>query len=361
MKVVVFCHSLVSDWNHGNAHFLRGIVGELQAREHDVRVFEPAGGWSRANLIRSRGPEAVEAFAQRFPHLTSETYGDDLDLDAALGDADVVIVHEWNEPELVARIGRHHSTHPTYTLFFHDTHHRAATAPAEMGRFDLSGYDGVLAFGKVIRDIYIDRGWARRAWVWHEAADVRVFRPLDDVDPTRDLVWVGNWDDEERTKEIEEFLLGPARALDLEGTIHGVRYPETAIEAVTEAGLEYRRWVANYEVPDVFARHRATVHVPRRPYTSRLPGIPTIRVFEALACGIPLVCAQWDDVENLFTPGRDYLVARDGAEMTSRLKEVLTDEGLAEALRASGLRTIAARHTCAHRVDELSQILEEVG
>ena len=55
-------------------------------------------------------------------------------------------------------------------------------------------------------------------------------------------------------------------------------------------------------------RHRVTVHVPRRPYAQALPGIPTIRVFEALACGIPLVSAPWDDVEGLFRPGEDFLI-----------------------------------------------------
>ena len=58
-------------------------------------------------------------------------------------------------------------------------------------------------------------------------------------------------------------------------------------------GARYRGWLANARAPDVFARHLATVHVPRRFYVERLPGIPTIRVFEALACGIPLVSAPW--------------------------------------------------------------------
>ena len=52
------------------------------------------------------------------------------------------------------------------------------------------------------------------------------------------------------------------------------------------------------------------MHVPRGPYAEALPGIPTIRVFEALACGIPLVSAPWDDCEGLFQPGRDYLSRR---------------------------------------------------
>jgi spore maturation protein CgeB len=106
----------------------------------------------------------------------------------------------------------------------------------------------------------------------------------------------------------------------------------------------------------VFATHAVTVHVPRRPYTAALPGIPTIRVFEALACGIPLVCSPWDDVEGLFRPGRDYLVARDGAEMREAIGSILSDPGLAHSLRERGLQTIARSHTCAHRVDELLSI-----
>jgi spore maturation protein CgeB len=80
-----------------------------------------------------------------------------------------------------------------------------------------------------------------------------------------------------------------------------------------------------------------------------------------MACGIPLVCAPWDDAEGLFTPGTDYLVARSGREMESHLRDVLHDPDLAASLRESGLKTIAARHTCAHRVDELLAVAAELG
>ncbi len=91
-----------------------------------------------------------------------------------------------------------------------------------------------------------------------------------------------------------------------------------------------------------------------------LPGIPTIRVFEALACGIPLVCSPWDDAEGLFTPGQDFLIARDGPEMQRHLRTLLTDAAQARALAEHGLRTICARHTCAHRVDELLGIYASI-
>lgn len=98
------------------------------------------------------------------------------------------------------------------------------------------------------------------------------------------------------------------------------------------------------------------MHVPRRPYAKALPGIPTIRVFEALACGIPLISAPWDDVEGLFTPGRDFLMVRDGREMRAALATLLEQPALAAELAAHGRRTIEERHSCAHRVDELLAI-----
>jgi spore maturation protein CgeB len=357
MKLVIFCHSLISDWNHGNAHFLRGISTELLERGHELRVLEPAGGWSLQNLVARHGNEPVRDFARAFPHLQSVAYEEStLDLDRTLDGAGLVLVHEWNDPKLVRRIGAHRARSGGYRLLFHDTHHRAITRPREMEQLDLGGYDGVLAFGEVIRRLYLERGWAQRAWTWHEAADTRVFSPDPTVEPEHDLVWIGNWGDDERTDELREFLLLPARRLRLTGTIHGVRYPRGARIRIALTGMRYRGWIANHRTPRAFARHRLTVHVPRRPYTEALPGIPTIRPFEALACGIPLICAFWNDVEGLFRPGTDYLMARDGTEMRRLMREVLHDSALAQSLSRNGREAIRARHTCAHRVDELLAI-----
>jgi spore maturation protein CgeB len=101
------------------------------------------------------------------------------------------------------------------------------------------------------------------------------------------------------------------------------------------------------------------LHVPRRPYVEALPGIPTIRVFEALACGIPLLSAPWRDDERLFPPG-SFLMAESGAAMTAALRDVLNDSDRTASLSETGLRAIHARHTCAHRVTELMQIVESL-
>ncbi|CAN5798042.1 glycosyltransferase [soil metagenome] len=361
MRVIVFCHSLISDWNHGNAHFLRGIVSELLARGHDVRTWEPADAWSLANLTRDHGLEPRTAFQRAYPTLRPRQYDADLDLDAALDGADLVIVHEWNDPALVARIGNARGAGGEFLLLFHDTHHRAITAADEMAGYDLRHYDGVLAFGSILREIYLERGWTQRAWTWHEAADTRVFRPLPRDDVRGDLVWIGNWGDDERSAELREFLVDPVRELGLRAAVHGVRYPDDAQQLLVTAGIRYDGWLPNFLVPRVFAHYRATLHVPRRPYARSLPGIPTIRPFEAMACGIPLVSAPWDDTDGLFRAGTDYLVARNAAEMQEQLRCVLTDPVLAESLAISGRRTILERHSCVHRVDELLQICHELG
>jgi spore maturation protein CgeB len=361
MKLIMFYHSLISDWNHGNAHFLRGVVSELLARGHDVRVFEPVDAWSVTNLIADHGTSAIAAFHAAYPELRSVRYGAELELDVVLDGADAVIVHEWNEPALVAQIGRHRAAGGRYALLFHDTHHRSVTAPDEIARYDLAHYDGVLAFGQVIRDLYVERAWARRAWTWHEAADVRRFGP--GLGPKRDgdLVWIGNWGDDERSAELRAMLIEPARALKLRTQVHGVRYPEDARLALAAAGIHYAGWLANFHVPAVFAGHAVTVHVPRRPYVEALPGIPTIRMFEALACGIPLISAPWRDDEALFTAGTDYLMASDTHAMRRLLRAVLHDAELATSLARHGRAKILARHTCGHRVDELLAILAELG
>lgn len=364
MRIVMFYHSLVSDWNHGNAHFLRGVAGELLDRGHDVRIFEPADSWSLKNLQADYGDEPLERFRAAYPMLRSTRYVlDQLDLNEALDGADVVIVHEWNDHDLVRRIGRHRARGGGgggYRLLFHDTHHRAVTDAGSMAKYDLSHYDGVLAFGQVLRDLYLSRGWAKRAWTWHEAADARVFHPIEGQPCEGDLVWVGNWGDDERADELREFLLDPVRQLGLKARVYGVRYPQHARDALRDAGIEFGGWLANFDAPKVLARFKVTVHVPRRPYVQALPGIPTIRVFESLACGIPLVSAPWRDAERLFAPGDDYLVACNGRQMKRHLRRILDEPRLARQLAAHGRRTVLARHTCAHRADQLMQIISEL-
>jgi spore maturation protein CgeB len=359
MKCVLFCHAFSSCWNNGNAHFLRGVARELQKLGHEVVVYEPADGWSRLNAIRDGGEPSFSEVARLFPLIDVRQYDLSLDLDEALDGADLVLVHEWNSPDLIARIGARRAQGAPFTLLFHDTHHRAVTAPGELEQFDLDGFDGVLAFGDVLRQIYLKLGWANRAFTWHEAADTDLYRPLPHIKPLRDVVWVGNWGDDERSAELHEYLIGPVSALGLRGKIYGVRYPEVALQAIAAAGIEYGGWLPAHRVPAAFARAHLTIHVPRGPYARALPGIPTIRMFEAMACRIPIISAPWEDIEELFAPGT-YLRVRDGNQMKAALDMLLRDTDLAAATANAAYSHVVEHHTCRHRALELLDIADGI-
>ena len=229
MKIVYFTHSLASCWNHGNAHFLRGVLDELMERGHDVHALEPQGAWSLANLVGDHGEAGLDAYRAAYPLLASEAYAPDADIAELTDGADLVIVHEWNEPSLVATVGALKKSGATFTLLFHDTHHRAVSAPEEMQAYDLTGYDGVLAFGETLSEVYRRWGWGDRVWTWHEAADLKRFHPPAEEGERTGLVWIGNWGDDERSEELERFLFAPAQGAGLPLDIYGVRYPEAAL------------------------------------------------------------------------------------------------------------------------------------
>src|SRR5258707_13769531 len=111
MDIRYFAHSWVSDWNHGNAHFLRGLARELGRAGHKVRCYEGLGSWSLTNLLRHEGERAIDAidhFRKNYADLDIHFYKPQSDLQEYLArelrGADVVLVHEWNEPEVVNAI-----------------------------------------------------------------------------------------------------------------------------------------------------------------------------------------------------------------------------------------------------------------
>lgn len=460
MEIRIFAHSWLSDWNHGNAHFLRGLARALVRRGHRLRLYEPLatpwGDWSLSHLFQCeplRAMAAIQQFRGAYPELdvrffvppqakraaaapratgwhaaaarlaetgsgvavsasrrnvgtqaagtlsaaldamepgTPESVsGDALSrpwLDAAslawnrghdpsifrdcdvpvralcrqledeVRGADVVIVHEWNPPELVEALLQLRQRH-RFLLLLHDTHHRAASQPAELARLPLHQLDGVLVFGESLRRLYARQFGLKRLYVLHEAADVDLFRPDPAQPQSWDMVWIGNWGDDERTQEMEEYLLRPASRLRPRPVlVHGVRYPPEALQKLDAAGIHYGGYLPNLQTPAVYAASRLTLHVPRSPYRDGLGGIPTIRVFEALACGCPLVTSPWQDEEGLFKAGRDFLVASNGREMTALLLDLLDSETWRRQLAECGRATILERHTCAHRAQQLEEI-----
>lgn len=366
LKFRFFAHSWVSDWNHGNAHFLRGLVRELILLGHEVRCYEELGAWSLTNLVRQEGEKAIEAideFRKIYPEIDVRFYQRDetLDrfLDTELRESDIVVLHEWNEPSLAnAVLARKQKF--GFRALFHDTHHRAYTNAGDILRFQLHLVDGVLAFGEAIRKIYRDGFGIPKVWTFHEAADTSVFRPREG-EKTIDLLWIGNWGDEERTRELQEFLVAPAmKTAGLRALVHGVRYPEAGLQMLQDAGISFRGYLPNLSAPAAYSHSLLALHVPRQQYTNGLSGIPTIRVFEALACGAPLLCSPWTDAEKLFRPGDDYVVVKNSNEMAAKVQELLRDETARRQITRNGLETIRNRHTCRHRAEQLLEICGEL-
>ena len=366
LRIHFFAHSWVSDWNHGNAHFLRGLARSLVRSGHHVRCYEALGSWSLTNLVRNEGELAVTAiddFRRLFPDLSVQFYNNDQTFAQFAADhlkeSDVVIIHEWNDPQVVNTILGLKQKYG-FKALFHDTHHRAYTSPRDILQFRLDLFDGVLAFGDAIRKIYTDGFGIPHVWTFHEAADTEHFQPLP-LEKKNDIVWVGNWGDDERTKELQEFLICPASTDPKRRVVvHGVRYPENAIKMLAQSGIEYRGYLPNLSAPYVYGQSKLTLHVPRKQYTNGLSGIPTIRVFETLACGIPLLCSPWEDMEGLFRPGVDYVCVPDGKALKAATEELLKDGRARAQIAANGLETIRNRHTCEHRADQLLDICEEL-
>lgn len=360
MKIVLFYHSVISDWNHGNAHFLRGIATELYRLGHEVRILEPANGWSLSHLVEERGEAAFDDFERNFPRLTPNFYHlENPNLDPYLRDADLVIVHEWNDPFLIELVGRKKCEFG-YKLLFHDTHHRAKSEPDAMNRNRLAAYDGVLAFGDPIRDLYLKNGWVDKAWTWYEAADDAHFYPRRPPYKEGDLVWVGNWGADRCADFFEEILIKPVRDLKISATLYGSGFPDPLLEKIRRAGIRFKGYLPSTAIPEVYSKYHCTIHIPRSPYCDELPGIPTIKTFEAMACGIPLLSAPWRDAHMLFKPGEDFLISHNAREMTRNLNQVIKSETLRSYLSRNGLRTVQEKHLCSHRVEQLFGILRQI-
>lgn len=362
LRIAYLAHSFRSDWNNGNAHFLRGLMRAMQGLGHEVLCFEPRSDWSIENLAAEpQGEASLQQFAGTYPDLHVAMYdaGDTRFWRRALEGVEVVILHEWNPPAL-ANVLLDLRESMRFRLLLHDTHHRASSSPEQIRLFGTDRFDGVIAFGEALRCIYRRRFGLTRVWALHEAADTTVFRPLAGREKKHDVVWIGNWGDDERSREISEFLLEPAKRMTRRKfTIYGVRYPAHALDALADAGVEYGGYLPNLQALQTYAESRLTVHIPRQQYSQAMDGIPTIRVFEALACGIPLISAPWNDSEHLFREG-DFLSARNVDEMQAQMERLLGDGAAAEAQAQRGLETVLARHTCGHRAEELAAICEEV-
>jgi spore maturation protein CgeB len=272
----------------------------LQARGHSTICYEHADNWSLANLLKLN-PNAISQFKRKFPDLRFGTYPmEDVEsvLRQRLAGADVALVNEWNEPQVIRTIGRLCHELGVVALF-HDTHYRVVLDDTYRQQLGLEHFGHILAFSPSVADRYRSLGYTN-VTVLHEAADTTVFMPAD-VPKSTDVIFVGNYGDGDRSEELEEYVFAPRRNLpDLRYALYGVRYPEHVVARLNDGlDISYGGWLANVDVAHAYSAARVVLHVPRRQYVRLLPGTPTIRVFEALASRACLISLPWADTDAL--------------------------------------------------------------
>ncbi|HET9982719.1 MAG TPA: glycosyltransferase [Longimicrobiales bacterium] len=353
MKLVVFGLTISSSWGNGHAMLWRGLCRALAARGHHVAFFEhdvpyyastrdlwevPGGG----ELILYDDWEALRPVARR-----------------RLADADVAMVTSYcydavPASELVlgspARLRVFYDMDTPVTLAAVRSGQGVAYLPDQgLGDFDLVlSYTG----GRALTELR-DRLGARRVAPLYGHVDGELHRRVAPVDGYRaDLSYLGTYA-ADRQEVLDRLMLEPARRLpDRRFVIGGALYPH---DFPWTPNIFFVRHMPLAEHPAFYSSSRMTVNVTRRAM-AEMGYCPSGRLFEAAACGCPVLSDTWEGIDAFFEPGAEILAAADTEQAMAAL--ALSDDELGRIGRAARERTLA-EHTAAHRVLELESILEE--
>jgi spore maturation protein CgeB len=343
MRVVFLGLSITSSWGNGHATNYRALVRELSSRGHEVLFLERDVPWYAAQRDLPRPPWGRTELYCSMEEL--ERHAEDI---AA---ADLVVIGSY-VPEGVAvaewvleRAGgavAFYDIDTPVTLGKLRRGDAEYLSPGLVGRFDL-----YLSFtgGPTLETLEEEYG-ARRAIAFHCLVDPDAYRPLE-APPRWDLGYLGTYSDD-RQPVLERLLIEPARrAPQRRFSVAGPQYPE-AIE--WPAKLERIEHVAPGDHPRFYASQRFTLNVTRA--EMRAAGwSPSVRLFEAAACGVPVISDRWEGLDQIFVPGEEILIADSGEDVLRYLDEVGEEERRAIGARAR--RRVLAEHTAARRCEQL--------
>jgi len=344
LRVVVLGLSITSSWGNGHATNFRGLVRALAGRGHDVLFLErdvpwyaahrdlPQPPWGRAELYGS-----VEELRERF--------GD------AVAEADLVLLGSYvPEGVAVAELAFELARGP---VAFYDIDTPVTLAAVERGACEyltpetMARFDLYLSFTGGPTLERLERGFGvRRARAFHCFVDADAYRPLE-VEERWAAGYLGTYS-ADRQPPLERLLLEPARARpDLSFVVAGPQYPD---EIAWPANVERIEHLAPPDHPAFYAAQRFTVNVTRDDMR-RAGWSPSVRLFEAAACAVPVISDRWDGLETFFTPGREILL-----EDTLRWLEL--DDEEARAIGERARERVLREHTAEHRADELEAHVE---
>ena len=344
LKIVILGLSITSSWGNGHATTYRGLVRELVRRGHEVLFLERDVPWYASNRDLAAPPWG-----------TTELYGS-LDVlqerhAEAVRDADLVIVGSY-VPDGV-RVGDWVQRQARGVTAFYDIDTPVTLARLERGDHEylhprqIPHYGLYLSFtgGPTLSRLEREFG-ARRARVLYCSFDPELYFP-EPQEPEWDLGYMGTYSDD-RQPSVRAFLLETAR-LHPQGRfiVAGPQYPDTA---QWPSNVRHEPHLPPSEHRRFYNRQRFTLNVTRQDMV-RAGWSPSVRLFEAAACGTPILSDRWPGLESLLVPHQEILLVDRTADVLDILQRCGEQERLRMAERAR--KRILAQHTAAHRAEEL--------
>jgi spore maturation protein CgeB len=350
VKVVVLGLSITSSWGNGHATNYRGLVRELAARGNDVLFCERDAPWyeNTRDLRELRGARlCLYGSLDELAQVAGEQ----------IAEADLVIVGS-HIPEGVAVAEYVFATAEGRTAFYDvetpETLAKLAVGggeyltPALVPRFDL-----YLSSGGGPSLAAIEDYGARRVVPFYSLVDPRGYVAVASR-PCWDLGYLGSYS-ADRQSGLESLMLSPARALRARRfVVAGPQYPETIDWPANVARIEH---VTPGRHPVFYGAQRFTLNLTRA--AMREAGwSPSVRLFEAAACGTAIISDYWPGLDDFFTPDKEILVARSADDVLRALIETGIETRLALAARAR--QRVLREHTAARRIDLLERELHEL-
>jgi spore maturation protein CgeB len=351
LRLIVLGLSITSSWGNGHATTYRSLIGALAERGHDVTFLERDVPWYAAHRDLADAPYARIVLYASLDELRRR-------FTAAVRDADLVIVGSY-VPDGIA-VGDWVTQTARGATAFYDIDTPVTLAGLEAGtcayltRALIPRYAMYLSFtgGPTLARLELELG-APRALPLYCSIDPAVYAPAPQP-PRWDLGYMGTYSDD-RQPTLQRLLVEPARREPARRfAVAGPQYP---------ASIE---WASNIERLDHLApdRHREfynqlafTLNVTRR-HMREAGWSPSVRLFEAAACGVPIISDPWDGLDELFEPDREILIAHDGDDVVRYLSDLGDAERRAIGARA-GAR-VRSSHTAAHRAADLERYVRDL-
>ncbi len=349
LDIVVLGLSLSSSWGNGHATTYRALLAALARRGHRILFLERDVPWYAAHRDL-----ADPAFCRLvlYPDLAA--------LQAhrtAIAGADAVIVGSY-VPDGVA-VGALVQAAARGVTAFYDIDTPVTLAKLARGDHEylspdlIPGYDLYLSFtgGPTLERLMRDYG-SPRARALYCSVDPEAYPPLER--PRRwDLSYLGTYSSDRQPK-LARLLIEPARrAPDLRFAVAGPQYPD---DVVWPENVERIDHVPPEDHPAFYAASRFALNVTRADMTAAGYS-PSVRLFEAAACGTPIVSDRWPGLEDLFAPESEIVLADDA----DGVLRVLTgwDEARRRRVGQAARARVLAGHTAAHRAALLEGCLDE--